>query len=120
MDDRIISEFNESMLQIQRLHNHWLDFDKFVKRGNFLPARWELDSVESELYWDAKRMDRDEELGFVKQLNDINLLIQSAYNRGFVKLVYTLLRNKERLLREIQQESGKGSRYKSEEEDSML
>lgn len=121
MEDKQISEFNESMLQIQRLHNHWLDFDKFIKRGDFSSARWELDSIEGELFWDAKRIDRDDdETGYVKQLFVINKTIKISFFKIHPVKVYNLLREKERLLREIQQESGKGARYKSEDEDTLV
>ncbi len=125
-ESKQISEFNESMFQIQRLHNHWLEFDKFIKRGDFSKARWELDSVESELYWDAKRLDDDgrkeldKEEGFMNQLINSNKILQGAFYKGYLNIIYTLLRSKERLLREIQQESGKGARYKDADEDGLL
>jgi hypothetical protein len=33
-DEKKISEFNESLLQIERLHNHWVALSKFREEGD--------------------------------------------------------------------------------------
>lgn len=119
-DNRQISEFNESMLQIQRLHNHWLNFSTNIKQGNYKKANWELDDVEGELYWDAEKLDNEEETGYLNRLKVLNKKIEAGFNLGNLKIIYYLLRERQKLLKEIQQESGKGSKYKSADEDTLL
>ena len=121
-DNRQIAEFNESLLQIQRIHNHWLNLDKFKQRGDLAKAKFVLDSIEDELYYDAKDMDDKENEKYIEQLDNIekehNKIIINKEADAFIKL-YNLVRKKERLLREIQQECGKGARYKSADEDTL-
>jgi hypothetical protein len=120
-----ISEFNESALQIQRIHNHLVALATARENGNFNKVKWILDSIENELFYDAEKISNTKE-DYVKQLNDIDEKIEAlgisrnqkeTYD-NLCKLYKTLI-EKERLLRRIQQISGKGSRYKDSDDDEM-
>ncbi len=118
-DEKKVSEFNESMLQIQRLHNHWLDLSKFRERGDLGQAKFKLDSIEIELMNDARNLTDDED-NYLEKLKDINDKIHNLDSnvKSIVEL-YKLLKDKEIILRQIQQECGKGSRYRDFSEDEM-
>jgi len=112
----VISAFNEAAFQVQRIHNIWLDLRKNRERGNLLACKWILDSLELELYYDAKKLSED----YLIRLEKINKEIDSI---SLIKksggLLYIKLMEKEKLLREILQESGKGSTYKRKDEDEL-
>jgi len=119
-EEKKISEFNESMLQIQRLDNKWREIANAREQGDLSRAKFKLDSIEIELMNDAKIL-TNREYDYVKELKNIN---KEIYNlnpketKSIIKL-YILLKEKEILLRQIQQECGKGSRYKASDEDEM-
>ena len=116
-EDKIISEFNESMFQIQRLHNIWLDCETLSRKGNFSDWNWKLNSAKKELNWDAKELDNKEDSNYLNKLEELDKQIFLALIKRLRGTLYKLLTEKEMLLRTIQQECGKGARYKSAEED---
>jgi len=133
-ETRETAKYNESGLKIQRLHNHWLDVSKFREIGLLDKVKWKLDSIELELEYDAKKIDGNEE-GYIDNLKEINKSIEGIdkkINLFKIKianiteeelkniynvLIYKYLKDKEKILREIQQESGMGSKYVSSDED---
>jgi DNA repair ATPase RecN len=116
--DKKISEFNEAVLQIQRLNEIWISCRKNRKTGNLAQWKWELDQAEDELYRDAERLDKENKNSdFIDQLNTINKKVDikiEDLKRGKVKIdqYYKDLREKERLLRKLQDQAGKGSKLK--------
>lgn len=116
MQENQVSEFNENANKIQRLHNYWLEIAKARHRGNFGDARWLLDTVESELKYEAKRIDKANDTKYVADLKEINTKLN---NTRKLFLVYRLILEKEELLREVQQEIGMGTTYKDPDEDEM-
>ena len=107
-ESKKISEFNEAGLQIQRLHNSWLDIARFRERGDFYAARWKLDTIEAELNNDIVRQE------FVDEMKELN---ESIFNEVSKLEVYKLLLKKEKLLRRVQDKAGKGGKYKDPDED---
>jgi len=119
-EEKKISEFNESMLQIQRLHNHWLELSKFREQGDLGKAKFKLDSIEIELMNDVRDL-TDENSNYIEKLNDINEKIYNLNPKEIKSIIdlYKLLKEKEIILRQIQQLCGKGSRYRDFTEDEM-
>lgn len=118
-EEKKISEFNESMLQIQRLHNHWLELSKFREQGDLGKAKFKLDSIEIELMNDVRDLTDDDD-NYIEKLKNINKELNDL--KPEVKSIlelYKLLKEKEIILRQIQQLCGKGSRYRDFSEDEM-
>jgi len=121
-NERLISEFNEAKFQIYRLHNLWQEAKHHRESGNLVHLRWTLDSAAIELSHDAKKLDgnlKDDKEGYVFKVEELNSEINSAVQNGNLSKLYLKLVEKEKLLREIQEESGKGGRYKQEDSDWM-
>ena len=121
--DDLTSDFNEAKNQIARLGNSWNQFSSAMLSGNFMGdkgANWILDNVFGELSTDAEKQDKDmdEEIKKYKvKIKDINKLI-GEYRDDDVKL-YKILRMKEKILRRLQDEAGKGARYSYSDDDMM-
>jgi hypothetical protein len=115
------SLFHEGFFQIQRLHYDWLKTQAAREKGNFLRLRWLLDSITIELWNDAIRLDkettRDEEIKKdpekgerIMILRKIDEDISKAFSAHHNETIYKLLMDKEKFLKRIQEESGKGSK----------
>lgn len=118
-DIKKISEFNESAYQINRLNNIWIKCQIFRNSGLLINWKWKLDDALAELSYDASRLDDSEDKEYLKTLQRIDKEIAFAEKYKNLRLLYKKLFEKELILREIQQECGKGSRYKSADEDVM-
>ena len=114
------TEFNENANQIQRLHNKYLEISNALENGNFETARWKLNSVEVELNEHAESLDesngRENEKKFVDQLEKINKSLDNSPTKGHT---YSLLLEKHKLLRKIQQKIGMGTTFKDLDEDEL-
>lgn len=120
-NEEFISEYNEAQFQIFRLHNIWQECRQASERGDLIAWKWKLNSAEIELNNDARRLDKKK--GFLKQLKEINKKIveieinfQKTHSPKYLSLLYLKLKEKEELLKYIQDEAGKGARYKLREE----
>jgi hypothetical protein len=119
-EEKKISEFNESMLQIQRLHNHWLELARFREQGDLGKAKFKLDSIEIELMNDIHEF-TDDETNYKNEIDDINKKISNLDTKKVSSIIklYKFIKEKEIILRKVQQLCGKGSRYKDFSEDEM-
>ncbi len=118
----LTSDFNEAKLQIFRLNNSWERFGSAIRVGRFLGdkgANWELDDIFGELSTDAENM--DDGIGEnktyshkIKRLDE--LIAKNIYSND---ALYKILRAKERILRRLQDEAGKGSKRSSQDEDDI-
>ena len=121
--DDLTSDFNEAKNQIMRLGNSWNQFSSSMLSGNFIGdkgANWILDNVFGELSTDAEKQDKDmsEEIKkYEIKIKEINELV-GKYRNDDVKL-YKILRMKEKILRRLQDEAGKGARYSYADDDMM-
>ena len=118
----LTSDFNEAKLQVFRLNNSWERFSTAIRSGKFMEdkgANWELDDIYGELSHDEELQDELKE-GIDKysyKIMKLNELI-AEYRDDDTKL-YKILRMKERILRRLQDEAGKGSKRSSEDEDDI-
>lgn len=108
-----VSEFNEMSMHLQRLHNIWLRCRNFRSAGRLIDWKWELDSAQIELSWDI------EELEMKKQFEDIDYDIMRAESNCLFKTLYIKLKDKEMLLRHVQQKCGKGTAYRDNWDDGL-
>jgi len=115
---------NESALQIQRLNNLWQKAAYNREKNYFLKYQTVLELVEDELNWDIEDLDNKKVNGdksFVKILEELEDEIDKAYFSGLIKTkFFKKLRKKEIILRKIQQECGKGSKYIDPDRDEVL
>lgn len=123
-EEKLISEFNEAGFQISRLHNLYLKSQFLRERGRLIHCKWILDSIEVELWNDAKRLDGDkmkeeDKESYVSKIKKVDdELDKIIKEKEYVKL-YLKLIEKEKLLKEIQDAAGKGARYKPADDDLM-
>lgn len=113
------SAFNQAQLQIQRLDNTWNKCIKNREQNDLSKYRKNLMSAEIELLFDARKIDSEQNKQYVNQLKDANKKIYEAIGNFQIFKVWEFLEKKEIILREIQEESGKGSMWKDEFEDEM-
>jgi len=131
-----VSVYNEAIQQIIRIGNHWVEISRLREQGKLKKVKFKLDSVEAELKYDIE--ETLDNLKYKERLKAINQSIRDAekkvirYTLKYQKEIdeeiiekvynfnlYSPLLKKEELLREVQQKSGKGSSYKSSEEEDM-
>ena len=90
-ENRVVSEFNESIWQIQRLHNIWLRCEEHSKNGNFYKWNWALDCAYKELAWDIKELDKNEGSNYKKQLDQLKLKIYKSMRERKFGMLYEYL-----------------------------
>jgi hypothetical protein len=120
--ERRISEFNEAIFQIQRLHALWIECKSRRQNGDLIGLRYSLDSAEIELSVDAGKIDKenhkeDSPDGYNSRLKKVNEEIDKIVENKDInsfRSIYKLFLNKEKMLRQLQEDSGKGSKTKLE------
>jgi len=81
--------------------------------------KWELDSAEIELIYDANKIDKEKKTSYTDKLKNVNeRILDSEVKSDFTKF-YLYLKEKEILLREIQQMAGKGTKYKDDWDEGL-
>ncbi len=120
--DKLVSEFNEAKFQIFRLDNLTRETGSLLEKGKLVPAIWKLDRYAIELWCDALRLDKDkkkDEDSYKDKLEKLDKKINEAVdNRNFREL-YLSLMEKWKLLKEIQEDAGKGAKLRSTDDDFM-
>ncbi len=116
MEEKVVSEFNENANKIARLHNIWLDCERYSNNGRFQKWNWKLDTAKRELFFEARRVS-NEDIDYLINIKEVDKKILSAILMKKRNTLYALLQQKEIILRDIQQESGMGLTHKSAEED---
>ena len=122
-----VSQYNEAMFQLQRLHVLWMKASNERQRGQLNSYAQTLISAQIELLNDAKKLDKNRKTKYLAQLRILDQKILDCVNakvdeeatdsekNNFLKdnkqLYFNLLCSKESLLREIQDNSGKGGKY---------
>jgi len=115
--DRKISRYNEAYYQILRLHNKWVLADISRESGDFKRLAWILDGIELELHVDLLRVDSQfSTFKGEERLKKINKNLNNIKNNAEL---YFVLKEKMRFLKEVQDKSGKGAMWKTEDEDVM-
>ena len=113
------SKFNDAVMQIMRLNACWQNCKHYRTSGNLNAWRWELDYAWSELSTDAikKKGENIHKNEYFILVNALNKLITTSKNNS--GLLYKYLDLKEKFLRKLQDEAGKGSKYEDSEEDAF-
>jgi len=117
--DKLTSEFNEAALQIARLNYLTSGVGNLIETGRLIMARWRLDRYAVELWADARRLDKENDTKFTEILEKLDKKISgSIRHRNFYSL-YNQLLEKHKILREIQEVAGKGSKFRPADDDFM-
>jgi dihydroneopterin aldolase len=144
-ESREKSIFNETVNQLLRLNSHWQLIARDRQNGNLKMCRFRLDSVELELFYDAQKLSRENKdmkeiaestnpknkaIDYVELIEQVNQELDNnsleLVNKHGQKILqnplafYKSLLKKERILREVQQESGKGTKYTSDDDDMNI
>jgi len=113
-DKNYLSSFNDSKLQISRLHNSWELCNKYRRLGKIDKWKFELDTIWDELSSKAKKNNQSKWFILMK-IHDFN--IRAAQNNKTEK--YLALRKKHQFLKWIQDEVGMGIKMKTDDEDDI-
>lgn len=119
-DNRQISEFNEAIFQLKRVNHHFEKLASYRDNGYVERMMPVLDSLEIEFTFDAEKLSDETDVDYVGKLKEINDKIFEAMKNKKRDLFYLHMLEKEKLLRKIQQISGKGGKYKDPYDDDFL
>ena len=131
---RVTSDFNEAAMQMQRLHNIWLNCGTSKEQGNIQRYENFLRNAETELKYDSNLLsdglDEKHESNYTFKLKQFNIKINKCnelvsrsigiYEQAAINKKWSLLIEKEEFLREIQEESGKGGKRSNPDEEDEL
>ena len=94
------------------------DCNRLACAGNLLAWRWKLDAIERELNFDTVKLDDNtlkDKKSYETQLEESDNEISKNLKNKFA--LYKLLQHKEKILRTIQEESGKGTKRVFDDDD---
>lgn len=132
------SKYNQAALQIQRLHNMWLEANKKRSSGDLEGWQWQLDAIWGELTGDAQRLggtkdfDKREENKYYSKYEKLDGMIRRGIlllrtvepgGRGWLYLknrLFDLLREKHDFLRTLEEMSGKGTKLEDNYDDLQM
>ena len=115
------SKFSESIQQLIRLDYLWRKAEDKANLGDLLGWKWVLDSVWRELYADAIRCKKKGRAGadWVQFITDADKSILDNESKKAWSKMYYSLDHKHKVLKDLQTEVGKGSRYVESHEDEF-
>jgi len=109
------STYNEGMFQIQRLNNLYLEAQSFCNKGDFKNYNIRLDHIYSELCADVNKSKKANEY----KIDYLRISTDYLKNKDNKAKAYLCLKEKENLLRNIQDDVGKGTRRQKDFESGM-
>ena len=115
------AKYNESSLQLMRLHEIWLRCNRYQTDGNLIKLKWELMNAWIELSAAAFKMDSQNKLfdskkGWVERMNELRAEFSKVNNR---EELHDLLFRIQLFLRLLQDRSGKGTKWVDSDEDDI-
>jgi len=129
-NDKTISTFNQAEHQMHRLHYRWIKAGRYSEQGKLQEWNWVLDIIWRELSPDAemhgrKKIDGKKYNHYKYNIEKLNKMIARMQSKKIMSkrknrnLLYKLLDKKERILRDLEEKCGKGSKRKSGDEDMI-
>ena len=116
LDKNYLSTFNDSKLQILRLHNSWVKCSSYREKGKLIKWNFELDAVWDELR--SKAMKKG-----MNTCPKIIRLLDSQINKYEVdcnqRKIYAFLRRKQQFLKWVQDEVGMGIKMASDDDEEI-
>lgn len=114
--NKLTSVYHEGSFQIFRLHDLWVMCNRKSKEGNFTDWEWALDNIWRELSIELKHLNK---YGLMKEYYEKKKEILHLKKSKNAAMLYQRLGELEVFLRDLQDESGKGSKKKKEYENLM-
>ncbi len=111
-----ISKYNDAVFSISRLHQMWLNCNAYIRRGNFVRWKFELDMIWLELSPDVKRQKEAESKRLIKTNKELMIKISKANTKN---TIFFNLMNRHQFLREVQDIAGKAGVYRDENEEGF-
>jgi chaperonin GroEL (HSP60 family) len=116
---KLVSTYNQAIAQLTRLDRAWNACNHYSSIGELNKWKWQLDVIWRELIADSKIIDHSESKDENTYSYKINLL-NSKIAKCKTKIeLYNALSEKEQVLRILEDESGKGSKRSSDDEDDF-
>lgn len=113
-ESKQVSKYNDAVFSIIRLNDSWNLCKHYMRNGNFLLWKTELDSIYLELIPDLRRQTNTEEL-----VGQNNLLLKKiALSKKRHELFFNLMQ-RHSFLRRLQDISGKAGVYSDENEEGF-
>lgn len=118
-DKKLVSTYNQAVSQIIRLDRAWSACNFYSSIGELIKWKWQLDVIWRELIADSKIIDDnidENKLKYCSKIKEVNNEIGLCKTKT---ALYNSLCKKEELLRLLEDESGKGSKRSSDDEDDF-
>ena len=104
------SKFNAAFLQFTRLNELWNDANNHSREGQFDKWNIDLDTIWNELIAHVE----------LKKQTSFDLISRDIKKyQNDPAVLYGLLRKKERMVRKLEDKSGKGTAYQDDDDDGM-
>ena len=113
-EENLISKYNDANFSIMRLHNLWLLVEQYVRSGNLIKLKTELDNIWIELYNDVQI---SKETDKVLKRN-YSLMGRIAKSDTRAQLYFCLIERCE-FLRTVQHSAGKAGAYAEADEEGF-
>ncbi len=114
-EENLTSKYNDANFSIMRLHNLWLLVEQYVRSGNLVKLKTELDNIWIELYNDVC-LKKKQTKELLKKNHDLMLAIAKSDTRG--ELYFNLMSRCE-FLRTVQHLAGKAGAYEDADSESF-
>ncbi len=108
-----LSKYNEAQLQIQRLHNLWVDFKGHFRDNDFYHMDKTLENVWIELYPDARKQKGK---SYIEYIERVNVAIRKSKNND---VLLGVLKIKVTFLKFLQDAVGKGAVYEDKSDSDF-
>ena len=109
----MISKFNEGKLKVYRLHLSWMIITAKRRVGDMKNWNWELDIIWDEL----SSIENENKDKWKNKIQEIDTRVSKA--KGDNLALYNVLREKHRLLKEVQEGVGMGGKMVSGDMDDL-
>jgi hypothetical protein len=111
------SVYNDMAQGVSRLHEIWCSCRRKREQGNLIGWKWVLESAELELDYDIDKVDKEKKTKYRSEITRVDDNILNDEKKGLLQSLYKHLKEKERILRIVQQECGKRTKYSDDEDD---
>ena len=113
-EEKRVSEFNSAIDELQGLSKDYNLCIRFREQGSFSACKEKLTTIQIKLNNDITFLDNADN-NYVNELKRINNELEDAAKEKKRNKIYSLLIEKEILLRKVQEDAGKGSKWQDSE-----
>ncbi len=113
-EENLISKYNDANFSIMRLHNLWLLVEQYVRNGNLIKLKTELDNIWIELFNDVQISKKTNKV----LSHNYSLMENIAKSDTRSQLYFNLIKRCE-FLRTVQHTAGKAGAYADADEEGF-